>query len=268
MAEVHSSAVVDESAELDEQVVVGPNCVIDKGVSIGAGTTIGANVVISQDVKIGRGNRFFCNCSVGGQPQILGLDADKPIGGLVIGDNNVLREQVTVHPSMYLGKETHIGNNNLLMIGVHIGHDCELQDDIVISNYTQLSGHCRIESGVWLSGMVLLHQFVTIGKWCYAAGMAGIHKDVPPFLIVTGHYPPRVRGVNKRGLERAGLSEIQQRRITEAYRKIYRGNGSVVENARAMAEEGALDENVQAMVDMITKSSRQRFGRYLETYRQ
>lgn len=268
MAKVHSSAVVDKSVELDEQVEVGPNCVIDKRVSIGAGTTIGANVVIDQDVKIGRGNRFFCNCSIGGQPQILGLDADKPIGGLVIGDNNVFREQVTIHPSIYEGKNTKIGNNNLLMIGVHIGHDCELQDDIVMSNYAQLSGHCRIESGVWLSGMVLLHQFVTIGKWCYAAGMAGINKDVPPFLIVSGHYPPRVRGVNKRGLERAGMSEQQQQQIIEAYRRIYRGNGSVVENARAMAEEGSLDENVQAMVDMITKSSQQRFGRYLERHRE
>lgn len=268
MAEIHPSAIVDESVELDEQVVVGPNCVIDKRVSIGSGTTVGANVVIGRDVKIGRGNRFFCNCSIGGQPQILGLDADKPIGGLVIGDNNVFREQVTIHPSMYEGRNTKIGNNNLLMIGVHIGHDCQLQDNIVMSNYVQISGHCRIETGVWLSGMVLLHQFVTIGKWCYAAGLAGINKDVPPFLIVSGHYPSRVRGVNKRGLVRAGLSEQQQQRIIEAYRRLYRGNGSVVENAKAMADEGSLDENVRAMVDMIIQSSQQRFGRYLEKFRQ
>ena len=153
------------------------------------------------------------------------------------------------------------------MIGVHIAHDCILEERIVMSNYVQLSGHCRIETGVWLSGMVLLHQFVTIGKWCYATGIAGINHDIPPFLIVSGHYPSRVRGVNKRGLERAGLSEEAQRRIFEAYKKLYRQGGVLLENAKALAGEDGLDENVRAMVDTIIKSSKQRFGRYLENFR-
>jgi len=136
-----------------------------------------------------------------------------------------------------------------------------------MSNYSQLSGHCKIETGVWLSGMVLLHQFVTVGKWCFAAGLAGINHDVPPFLVVSGHYPPRVRGVNKRGLIRAGLNEQQQERIFEAYRRLYREGGTLLENAKALAQEDGLDENVRAMIDVISKSSEHQFGRYREKFR-
>ena len=267
MIHVHPSAVLDKEAHLADGVTIGPNCVIDSGVSIGLGTVIGANVVIGRNVRIGRNNRFFANCTIGGQPQVLGLNSDAEIGGLLIGDNNTIREQVTIHPSTYPGKFTKIGNDNLLMIGVHIGHDCVLEDKIVMSNYVQISGHCKIETGVWLSGMVLLHQFITIGRWCYAAGLAGINHDVPPFLIVSGHYPPRIRGVNKRGMARAGLSEKQQQKILETYKKLYRQGGTLLENAKALAQEDGLDENVKAMIDAITKSSEQRFGRHLEKFR-
>ncbi len=267
MSEIHSSAVIDKDAQLDKDVVVGPNCVIEAGVVIGAKTVLGANVVIRKDVTIGQNNRFFSNCSIGERPQILGADDDSELGGLVIGDNNTIREQVTIHPSMYPGELTKIGNDNFLMIGVHIGHDCILEDKIVMSNFVQISGHCKIETGVWLSGMVLLHQFITIGQWCYAAGLAGINHDVPPFLIVSGHYPPRVRGINKRGLNRAGLTEEQQKNIFDAYKKLYRQKGVLLENANKLAQTNGLDENVKAMVDMIINSGKHRYGRYLESFR-
>lgn len=267
MIQIHPSAVVTKDAQLDQGVTVGPNCVIDSGVSIGAGTKLDANVVIGKDVRIGKNNHFFPNCSIGGEPQILGLKSETKIGGLLIGDNNTIREQVTIHQSVYPGKFTKIGNDNLLMIGVHIGHDCTLEDNIVMSNCVQIGGHCKIGTGVWFSGIASMHQFVTIGKWCYAAGLAGINRDVPPFLVVSGHYPPRVRGVNKRGLKRAGLGQEQQEQIFEAYKKLYRRGGTLLENAKALADEDGLDENVRAMVDMIIKSSQHRFGRYLEKFR-
>ena len=268
MVQTHPSAVVADDASLAEGVIVGPNCVIDKGVSIGAGTVLEANVVVGKDVTVGENNHFFTNCIVGGRPQVLGLGADDEIGRLVIGDNNVIREQVTIHPSMQAGEATKVGNDNLLMIGAHIGHDCMLEDKIVMSNYVQISGHCKIETGVWFSAMALLHQFVTIGKWCYAAGLAGINRDVPPFLIVSGHYPLRVRGVNKRGMARAGLTEQQQQKVIDAYKKLYRRDGSsLLENAGLLAREDGLDENVRAMVDMIIKSGEHRFGRYREKFR-
>ena len=267
MVQVHPNAVVHESAQLAEDVVVGPNCVIGSGVSIGAGTVLEANVVIGKNVEIGKNNQLFASCAIGGLPQVLGFDSDSDYGGLVIGDNNVIREQVTIHPSMYSGEFTKIGSNNLIMIGVHIGHDCVLGDKIVMSNYVQLSGHCKIGTGVWLSGMVLLHQFITIGDWVYAAGLAGINHDIPPFLMVSGHYPYKVRGVNKRGLLRAGLTEEQQQKVIEAYKRLYRQEGTLLDNAKALASEEGLDENVQAMVDTILNSSKHRYGRYLETFR-
>ena len=267
MVQIHSRAVVHEDVELGEGVVVGPNCVVDQGVSIGAGTVLDANVVVGKDVKIGRNNHLFSSCVGGGLPQLLGVDNNAQIGGLVIGDNNIIREQVTIHPSMHAGELTKVGNDNLLMVGVHIGHECVLEDKLVMSNYVQISGHCKIETGVWFSGMVLLHQFVTIGKWCYGAGLAGINHDIPPFLIVSGHYPPKFRGVNKRGLIRAGFSEQQQKRIFDAYKKLYRSGGSLLENAKALAHEDGLDENVRVMVDAITRSSEHRYGRYLERFR-
>ena len=267
MIQVHPSAIVHKSTQLAEGVIIGPNCVIDSGVSIGAGTILDANIVIGRDVNIGKNNHFFANCVIGGQPQVLGLSSDAELGGLVIGDRNTIREQVTIHPSIYKDKSTKIGNDNLLMIGVHIGHDCLLEDKLVISNYSQISGHCKIETGVWLSGVVTVNQFVTIGKWSYAAGLAGINRDVPAFLIVSGHYPPIVRGVNKRGMSRTGLSEQQQQKIFDAYKRLYRQGGALLENAKALAQENGLDDNVRAMVDMIIKSGEQRFGRYLEKFR-
>jgi len=267
MSQVHPSAVVDKDARLAEGATVGPNCVVGSGVEIGSGTVLDANVVIYKDVKIGKNNHIFPNCVLGGWPQTLGIGPDSKFGGLVIGDGNMIREQVTIHPSIYQDEMTQLGNDNLLMVGVHVGHNCIVEDRIVMSNYVQLSGHCKIETGVWLSGLVATHQFVTLGKWSYAAGLAGINRDIPPFLTVSGHYPPTVRGVNKRGLSRAGLTWQQQEPIIDAYRKLYRRGGTLLENAKALAQEDGLDENVQAMIDTIIKSSEHRYGRYLEKFR-
>ena len=268
MKQIHAAAVIAEGAIIQEGVIIGPNCFVDTGAVIGEGTILEANVVVGKNVHIGKRNHLFPNCVVGGYPQILGLGPDAKIGGLEIGDGNTIREQVTIHPSMHHDAMTKIGNSNLIMVGVHIGHDCILEDKIVLSNFTQVSGHCKIETGVWLSGVVLIHQFVSIGKWCYAAGLAGINKDVPPFLIVSGHYPPEVRGINKRGLLRAGLNEKQQKAISEAYRRLYRDDKTpLLQKAKEMSAEKGLDENVVEMINAILNSSKHRYGRHLETFR-
>ena len=268
MKQIHSTAVIEEGAIIQEGVVIGPHCFVDTGAVIGEGTILQANVVIGKNVRIGKRNQLFPNCVIGGQPQILNLGPDTKIGGLVIGDDNTIREQVTIHPSMHHDALTKVGNSNLIMVGVHIGHDCVLEDKIVLSNFTQVSGHCKIETGVWLSGVVLIHQFTTVGRWCYAAAIAGINKDVPPFLIVSGHYPPEVRGVNKRGLKRAGLNEKQQKAILDAYKHLYRDDKKpLLQKAKEMAKEAGLDENVRDMVDAVLKSSEHRYGRYLEKFR-
>jgi UDP-N-acetylglucosamine acyltransferase len=198
---------------------------------------------------------------------MLGASPDSSFGSLEIGNENFIREFVTIHPSIYPDGTTRVGNNNLIMVGVHIGHDCVVEDKTVLSNATQISGHCKIETGVWLSGSVLIHQFVTVGKWSYAAAMAGLNHDVTPFVTISGHYPPEVRLINERGMIRAGLNEEQQKAVLDAFKFLYKSKTPLLENAKALAAKGGLDENVQAMVDSIINSSKHRFGRYLESLR-
>jgi UDP-N-acetylglucosamine acyltransferase len=267
MAKIHPTAVVGTDVQLAEDVVIGPLCIVGDGVSIGAGTVLEPKVLIADHVIIGEGNRFYPNCAIGCCPQVLGFDTATKIGKLVIGDRNVIRENVTIHPSKYEDARTEIGNNNLIMVGSHIGHDCILENQIVLSNSVQVGGHSKIEEGAWISGVAGMHQFVTLGKWCYVAGLAGLTRDMPPFMTISGHYPACVRGVNKRGLLRAGLDEEQQERIFDAYKRLYREGTPLMVTARAMAAEDGLDENVRAIVDAILRSGEHRFGRYLETFR-
>ncbi len=266
--QVHPSAVVDRTAQLGQDVVIGPFCLVDPGAVIGDGTILDAGAVVGRNVRIGKNNKLYPHCVIGRPPQMLGWKPDSPMGGLSIGDGNTIREFVTIHPSIHKEAETRIGNDNLIMVGVHIGHDCTIEDKIVISNQTQISGHCKVETGCWLSGMVAVHQFVTFGKWCYAAGMSGVNQDIPPFVIISGHYPPEVRSINKRGLNRAGLTPEQQKNIMAAFRRLYRGTGAFLDRVRAMAAEDGHDENVRAMIDAILRSSQHRFGRYLESLRE
>jgi len=267
MSKIHPTAVIDSKAELGKDVAVGPHCFIDAGAKIGDGCIFDANVVIGKNVKIGQNNIFYPGVVIGRNPQMLGANPDSHFGLLEIGNENLIRELVTIHPSIYPDSTTRIGDNNLIMVGAHMGHDCIVEDKTVISNMTQISGHCKIETGVWLSGSVLIHQFVTVGKWSYATAMAGLNHDVTPFVTVSGHYPPEVRLINERGMTRAGLNEEQQKTVEEAFKFLYKSKKPLLENAKELAAKGGLDENVQAMVDSIINSSQHRFGRYLETLR-
>lgn len=265
---IHPTAVIAPSAQVGSNVVIGPYTVVDEGAVIGDNTILDTHVVIGKNTRLGKHNRVYAGAVIGRPPQVLGFDENSRLGGLIIGDHNVIREYVTIHPSMYPDHNTIVGSGNLLMINVHLGHDCHLEDKIVISNCTQVSGHCKIETGAWLSGMVAVHQFVTIGRWCYAAGYTGINHDVPPFVIVSGHYPLEIRAVNKRGLARAGLSEEQKNAVFEAFKWIWRGDGPILERVKELAQRDGLTEPVRAMVDSLLNSSKQRFGRHLELYRE
>jgi UDP-N-acetylglucosamine acyltransferase len=115
--------------------------------------------------------------------------------------------------------------------------------------------------------MVAVHQFVTFGKWSYAAGLSGVNHDIPPFVIVSGHYPPLIRAVNKRGLVRAGLTEQQQAAVLDIFKKLYRRGGALLERAKTLAGQDGLDENAKMIVESIIRSSQHRFGRHLEQFR-
>jgi len=267
MATVHSTAILGKNVQLDGDVVIGPYCVVGDNVSIGAGTILYSHVVIANGVRIGQGNHLYPNCAIGCCPQVLGLTPNAALGGLVIGDRSMIRENVTIHPSRHEGGATLIGSDVLMMVGSHVGHDCAVGDRVVLSNYVQIAGHVQIGTGAWFAGMAGAHQFVTVGRWSFIAGLAGITHDVPPFLIASGHYPQKVRGVNKRGLLRAGLNGEQQAQIYEAYRTLYRRGSTLLANARELAEQDGLDENVRDMIGSIVNTHRHRFGRYRESLR-
>lgn len=265
---IHPTAIIASTAEIGSNVTVGPYSVVEDGAVIGDNTLLDTHVVIGKNTRIGKNNRIFPGAVIGRPPQILGFDENTKIGGLQIGDYNIIREYVTIHPSMFPDQNTIVGSKNLLMINVHLGHDCVLEDNIVISNCTQVSGHCKIETGAWLSGMVAIHQFVTVHKWAYAAGYSGINHDVPPYLIVSGNYPMEIRAVNKRGLARAGLSEGEQKAVNDAFKKIWKGEETVMEEAKALSEKDGLPQPVRDIIDALNQSSQQRFGRYLELFRE
>ena len=266
---IHPTAVVEDSAVIGNGTVIGPNCYVGANVVIGEKTQLQANVVIGDDTVLGSGNSLYSNCVIGRAPQIYAMGPDTKYGRLEIGDNNTFRENSTVHPGMHEGGLTKLGNGNFVMIGVHIGHDCTLGDQIIMSNCTQISGHSSVETGVWLSGMVMTHQFVTIGKWSYATGLTGINKDLPPYLIGNGHYPFKIRSVNERGMDRAGLNDDQKKGVWDAFKYLYRSKskgGTLLAKAKELAEKD-IDQSVRDITDSITNASKHRNGRYLESSR-
>ncbi len=269
MANIHATAVVDADVQLADDVTIGPFCVVEKGVSIDSGTILENNVVIGRNTVIGKKNHFFSHTAIGLTPQILGRGADAELGGLVIGDGNVFREQSTVHCSMYADSVTRIGDNNLFMVCVHVGHDCVVEDQVVLTNLVALGGHCKLESGAWISGLVGVHQFVTVGQWTYVAGQSSVARDVPPFVMLCGSYPTKIRSVNIKGLKRGGFAPEQQEAVSKAFKRLYgkKGNGALLATARAMAQEDGLDNTVRLMLDSIESASQQRYGRYLELTR-
>jgi len=268
MTTTASTAVIDKTAQLGEDVVVGPGCVIGAGVEIGDGCELKANVIVAEGTRIGKNNRIFAGCVLGEEPQSLGLV--EPETELIIGDNNTLREYVTIHRgSPDGGGKTIVGNNNFMMVGSHLGHDCLVEDNVVMTNYCQVSGHCKIETKAWISGHSALHQFVTIGRLAYVAGLSGVTHDIPPFMRAAGSYPCEVRGLNAVGLRRAGGSEESIEALSKVYRRLYgkRRDKNIVTTVEEMLANDGLDENVKYLLESLQRSFQHRMRRYLETLR-
>jgi len=268
MTEIATTAVVDKSVQLGSDVFIGPGCVIEADVVIGDGCELKSHVFIGRGTILGWGNRIFANCVLGDEPQILGDGGEA--GKLIIGNENTFRENVTINRgSTGGGGKTVVGNNNYIMIGSHLGHDCDVEDNVVISNCSQIAGHNKIERNVWLSGYCGTHQFVTIGRFAYAAGYSAMSHDIPPFVRVGGGYPCVVRGLNVRGLQRGGFSEESISALDRAYRRLYRGGGdsTLAQAVTELLGEDRLDENVRYLLESLRRSSQHHLGRYRELFR-
>jgi UDP-N-acetylglucosamine acyltransferase len=250
---VHPSAVVEPGAELEPGVVIGAFCFVGSGVRVGAGTELLAHATLLGPARLGRRNRIYPSAVIGAPPQ------DRSYGGeptmLEVGDDNVFREQVTVHRgTLKGGGTTRIGSRCLLMVGAHVAHDATLEDDVVLTNLATLGGHCHVAANVVCGGHAAVAPFVRLGRGAFLAGGAMVERDVPPFVIAAGDRA-RVRALNRVGLVRMGVSESSRRALGRAFRLLYRG-GEPLRAAldRTHAELGS-DPYVAELVDFLRRSA-------------
>ena len=253
--DIHPTAVVSPRAEVAAGARVGPYAVVEDDVRVGGGCEIGAHAVVKRFTTLGRRNRVGEHATLGGEPQDVKFRGER--SGLVVGDENVIREYATLHRASGEGQETRVGSRNFLMVGVHVAHNCEVGDDNVFANGAALAGHVRVEDHVFLASNVGAHQFTRFGRFAMVGGKSKIVQDVLPFFTTDGN-PPRVRGLNAVGLRRGGFAPESRRRLKLAYRLLFR---SRLPLAEALSElERAGDEHVLHLARFI-RGSRRGFSR-------
>ncbi len=233
MSKIHRSAIIEGDVEIGDDVEIGPHAYISGNVFIDSGTKIGAFVHITGNVKMGRNNIIHHSVSIGQPPQ------DVNYGGedtrVVIGNNNVIREFVTIHRATGNGNSTIVGSSNYIMAYVHIAHNCKIGNNITIANAAQLAGYVEVHDYAFVSGILGVHQWCRIGSYAMIGGMTRLNQDAPPFFITVG-YEPRVIGVNIVGLRRRGFTEENIEILRNAYRIIYRSSLQLEKALRTLEE--------------------------------
>ena len=247
---IHSSAIIDPTAVIADDVSIGPYSIIGPGVEIGTGCEIKSHVVINGPTKIGSNNTIYQFASIGEEPQ------DKKYAGeatlLEIGNNNLIRESVTINRgTVQGGGTTKIGNDNWIMAYVHIAHDCIVGNDNIFANNASLAGHVIIDDCVILGGFTLISQFNHFGSHSFSAMGSVISRNVPPYVLVSGHMATPA-GVNIEGLRRRNFTALQIKNIRQAYKLTYR-SGLRVEEAQQEIEKISQEDNELAIyIDFLT----------------
>ncbi|HUJ74414.1 MAG TPA: acyl-ACP--UDP-N-acetylglucosamine O-acyltransferase [bacterium] len=255
MALIHPTAIVHPKAELGRSVKVGPYCVIDAGVSIGDECELANHVTILGPTVIGAENRFFSQCVIGGEPQDKKFKGE-PESRLEIGKGNVFREFVTVNRGSAHGNGvTRMGDDNWMMAYCHVAHDCTVGNSTVFANCSTLAGHVTIEDRVYLGGFTAVHQFCSIGTLTMTGGHTMIAQDVPPYVIATGNRV-RLYGVNKIGMQRAGVEEKEIEHVQMAYRIFFRSKLSQQDALQRIEAELGHSPLVARFVRFIRASER------------
>jgi UDP-N-acetylglucosamine acyltransferase len=251
---IHETAIIASTAELADDVKVGAYSIIEDDVSIGAGTEIKSHVTIAKHTDIGKNNRIFQYASIGEEPQDKKYN-NEPTRTL-IGDNNTIREYVTINRGTIDDNGlTKIGNDNWIMAYVHIAHDCQLADNIIIANGTTLAGHVHLGEYVILGGFTKLHQFCRIGAHAFTAMDTGFQKDLPPFIMAQGN-PAKPRTINAEGLKRRGFCQADISAIKKSFKLLYKSDLRLEQALQEMQEIAKQHAPVQLMIDFIRESSR------------
>ena len=249
---IDKTAIINKTAKVHSSVKVGPYSVIGPNVEIGENTEIQSHVSITGNTKIGKGNKIYPFVSIS-DPQDLKYNGE--ITSLVIGDNNKIREYVTINPgTLGGGGKTVIGNNCLFMISSHIAHDCQVGNNVIIANNVPLGGHAIIEDNVVIGGNSAVQQFTRIGKMAMIGGMTGVLHDVIPYGLSTGNRNS-LQGLNLIGLRRAKFENKDILGLSEAYKLIFRSK-NINENISKL--NGSFQENslVKEVIEFITKDKK------------
>jgi UDP-N-acetylglucosamine acyltransferase len=250
---IHPSAIVSPDAQVGDNVEIGPfaivgeNCVIGDGCVVAARATLERNVRLAQNVKVGIGT------VLGGDPQDLKFRGE--LTTVEIGENTTIREYSTINRGTSHSLKTTVGRNCFIMSYVHLAHDCQVGDGVIISNGTQLAGHVVVEDRAIISGLSAAHQFVRIGRHSFVGGCSRVAKDVPPYLKAVGN-PVKLYGLNSVGLQRSGFEDETVRELKRAYRLVFRSELNVSQAIdRARAELRPLPE-VDGFLRFIEESQR------------
>lgn len=258
MAQVHPSSVVDPRAELADTAVIGPFCYIESGVRIGAGTVLDSHVTVKSGTTLGQGNIIEQGAILGGDPQ------DRRYAGeptfLVLGDENHVREYVTIHRATGEGNATVLGSRNFIMATCHIGHNATLGDDITMANAVGISGHVVIENMVTIGGMTGVHQFVRIGRLAMVGGMSRIVRDVPPYMLVEG-VEQSVRDINAVGLRRIGITQEARLALHKACKLMFKSQLGLSHAVEIVHREVRITPEVQDLIDFAERLKLGKNGR-------
>jgi UDP-N-acetylglucosamine acyltransferase len=253
MPQIHATAIIAPGATLADDVVIGPYCVVGRCVELGAGVRLMSHVVVEGRTTIGEGTRIFPFASLGFEPQDLKYRGED--SSLVIGRNNTLREYVTMNPGTEGGgMVTRVGDHGLFMVGVHVAHDCQIGDHVVMANNATLAGHVVVEDFALLGGLSAVHQFVRIGRHAMIGGMSGVERDVIPYGQVMGDRA-RLSGLNIIGMQRHGFSREDIQGLRSAYQFLFSAEGTFNDRVNEAADRFGGIRPVDDMIAFIRADS-------------
>jgi len=253
MNTIHPTALIENGAQLGENVSIGPYCVVGPHVRLDDDVTLESHVVVGGDTSVGMNTRIFPFASIGMPPQDLKFKGEA--SRLEIGSNTVIREHVTMNPGTEGGGLlTKVGNNCLFMVGAHVAHDCQVSDHVILVNNATLAGHVEVGEFAIVGGISAVHQFVRIGKHAMIGGMSGVENDVIPYTTVTGNRA-HLSGLNLVGLRRRGFDRETIHSMRNAYRLLFAQEGTLEERVKDVAEMFKEVEPVMEIVDFIFAES-------------
>jgi len=250
---IHKTAIVDPKAKISSSVNIGPYSIIGPNVEIGKDTDINSHVSIACHTKIGKNNKIYPFASIGNDPQDLKFKGE--ISSLEIGDNNKIREYVSINPGTDGGSGvTKIGNNCLFMVSSHVAHDCNIGNNIVVVNNVAIGGHVHIEDNAIIGGNSAVHQFIRIGKFAMIGGMCAVIRDVIPYGLVHGNRSI-LQGINLIGLRRNNISNQDITLLSNAYKELFKSE-NLSENLKNLSDDFKKNNLVMEILEFLQKDKK------------